>query len=294
MATRSFAPGERLFDAGVYAISAIVLVLAAFPVYFVIIASISDPVLVMNGKVILWPAGLNVEAYREVFKNQQIWTGYRNSIFYTTLGTCINLTLTTVAAYALSRRTLPGRNVIMFIITFTMFFNGGLIPTYLLVKDLHLNNTFWALVIPNAIATYNLIVMRTYFQNSIPDELLEAAQMDGCSNLRTFWSVVLPLSKPILAVMVLFYAVHHWNAYFNALIYLRDSKMFPLQIILRDILIQNKMQSGVDNFGSDKSIFLAEGIKYAVIMVASVPVLVMYPFVQKYFVKGVMIGAIKG
>ncbi|TBL73232.1 carbohydrate ABC transporter permease [Paenibacillus thalictri] len=294
MDSRSFAPGDRLFDTLLYVIAAIVVVVTAFPIYFVVIASISDPVLVLNGKVTLWPAGLNTEAYHEVFKNKQVWSGYRNSIMYTTIGTCINLLLTTVAAYSLSRRTLPGRNIFMFIITFTMFFNGGLIPTYLLVKDLHLNNTFWALVIPNAIATYNLIVMRTYFQNSIPDELLEAAQMDGCTNLRTFWSVVLPLSKPILAVMVLFYAVQHWNSYFNALIYLRDSKMFPLQLILRDILIQNKAQLAADSFGSDKSIFLAESIKYALIIVASVPVLVLYPFVQKYFVKGVMIGAIKG
>jgi putative aldouronate transport system permease protein len=294
MNSLSLARGERTFDTFLYVIAAIVVVITAFPVYFVVIASISDPVLVLNGDVTLWPKGINWEAYQEVFKNKQVWSGYRNSILYTTFGTCINLVLTTIAAYALSRRTLPGRHIFMFLITFTMFFNGGLIPTYLLVKDLHLNNTIWALVIPNAIATYNLIVMRTYFQTSIPDELLEAAQIDGCSNLRTFWSVVLPLSKPIIAVMVLFYAVQHWNSFFNALIYLRNSKMFPLQLILRDILIQNKMQMTADNFGSDKSIFLAEGIKYALIIVASVPVLVLYPFVQKYFVEGVMIGAIKG
>jgi putative aldouronate transport system permease protein len=294
MVSRYLGTNDRFFNLMLFIVSFIIIVLAAFPIYFVVIASISDPVKLLNGYVTFLPTGINFEAYKEVFKNQQIWNGYRNSIVYTTVGTCINLFLTTIAAYALSRRTLPGRNAIMFIITFTMFFHGGLIPTYLLVKSLNLTGTMWALVIPNAIATYNLIVMRTYFQSSIPDELLEAAEMDGCSNLRTFWSVVLPLSTPILAVMILFYAVQHWNSYFNALIYLRDSKMFPLQIILRDILIQNKMQMDVDNFGSDKSIFLAESIKYAVIMVASIPVIAMYPFVQKYFVKGIMVGAIKG
>ncbi|MEK3885642.1 carbohydrate ABC transporter permease [Paenibacillus sp. PL2-23] len=285
---------ERWFDITCYFISIVLIVIAAFPIYFVIIASISDPIKVLNGDVLFYPIDLNFEAYFKVFEDNKIWNGYSNSILYTTVGTCINLFLTTIAAYALSRRTLPGRNAIMFLIAFTMFFNGGLIPTYLLVKSLSLANTFWAMVIPNAIATYNLIVMRTYFQTNIPDELLESAQMDGCSNLRSFWNIVLPLSTPILAVMVLFYAVQHWNSYFNALIYLRDSDMFPLQIILRDILIQNKIQAEFDSFDSADSVFLAESIKYAVIMVASLPVLIMYPFVQKYFVKGIMVGAIKG
>jgi putative aldouronate transport system permease protein len=226
-----------------------------------------------------------------------VWRGYRNTIFYTVVGTVINLFLTTLAAYPLSRRDLPGRNIFMFLITFTMFFHGGLIPTYLVVKGLGMVDTFWALVIPNAIATYNLIVMRTYFQTSIPWELQEAALIDGCSNTRLLLKIILPLSKPIIAVMVLFYAVMHWNAFFNALIYLRDEELYPLQLILREILIMNQTSLSDDasiQFGMDEKLLLAESIKYALIIVASVPVLIMYPFVQRHFVKGVMIGSIKG
>jgi len=285
----------KLFDAGANAISILIFVIVLYPLIFVVSASFSDPLSVMNGKMWLWPVGFTLDAYKEVLNYDSVWIGYKNSLIYTTVGTLFNIMLTTLAAYPLSRRDLPGRNVFMFLITFTMFFHGGLIPTYLVVRDLELVNTMWALIIPNAIATYNLIVMRTYFQTSIPWELQEASLIDGCSNTRLLIKIILPLSKPIIAVMVLFYAVSHWNAYFNALIYLRDEDLYPLQLVLREILIVNQSMDGAGgDFGMTEKLLLGESIKYALIIVASIPVLIMYPFVQRHFVKGVMIGSIKG
>lgn len=287
----------KLFDIWVYIISAIILVLVLYPLIFVVSASFSDPAKVMSGEMWLWPRGFTLDAYIEIFKNEQIWSGYRNTILYTVVGTAVNILLTTLAAYPLSRRDLPGRNIFMFIITFTMFFHGGMIPTFLVVQGLGMVDTFWAMIIPNAIATYNLIVMRTYFQTSIPWELQEAAMIDGCSNIKMLLKIILPLSKPIIAVMVLFYAVSHWNSFFNALIYLRDEDLYPLQLVLREILLVSQT-GGTDNaggsFGMDDKLLLGESIKYALIIVASIPVLILYPFVQKHFVKGVMIGSIKG
>ncbi|MGP4039599.1 carbohydrate ABC transporter permease [Gracilibacillus sp. D59] len=286
----------KIFDIVVILISAVILVIVLYPLLFVLSASFSDPAKVMNGEMWLFPVDFNLDAYAEIFKNSEIWIGYRNTIIYTTLGTIINIGLTTLAAYPLSRRDLPGRNLMMFLITFTMFFHGGLIPTYLIVQNLGMIDTIWAMVIPNAIATYNLIVMRTYFQTSIPWELQEAAMIDGCSNIKLLFKIILPLSKPIIAVLVLFYAVAHWNAFFNALIYLRDDALYPLQLILRQILLVNQL-GGTDSagqFGMDEKILLGQSVKYALVVVASVPVLIMYPFVQKHFVKGVMIGSIKG
>ncbi|WP_168120178.1 carbohydrate ABC transporter permease [Paenibacillus sp. HB172176] len=288
--------GERGFDAVVYTISSILLLIVLYPLIFVLSASFSDPVMVMNGEMWLWPTGFTLDAYKEIFKYDAVWTGYTNTIVYTVVGTLVNVLMTTLAAYPLSRRDLPGKRIIMFAITFTMFFNGGLIPTYLIVKDLHLVNTMWAMVVPTAVATYNLIVMRTYFQNSIPWELQEASLMDGCSNTRLLIHIILPLSKPIIAVMVLFYAVGHWNAFFNALIYLRDENLYPLQLVLREILIVSQssfLDSSGSTFGMTEKLLLAESIKYGLIIIASIPVLIMYPFVQKHFVKGVMIGSIK-
>jgi putative aldouronate transport system permease protein len=241
------------------------------------------------------PKGFNVDAYANILKNDRIWTGYGNSILYTVVGTVINIIMTILAAYPLSRPDLPLRNGIMVLITLTMFFGGGLIPTYLLVRDLGMVDTMWALIVPGAIATYNLIVMRTYFQSSIPWELQEAAHMDGCTNWRLLFSIILPLSKPILAVMVLFYAVGHWNSFFGALIYIREEAKYPLQLVLREILlISQSAQVDGGSVGLEKQILLAESIKFAVIIVSSLPVLIMYPFVQKHFVKGVMIGSVKG
>lgn len=202
-----------------------------------IIASFSDPGLVNTGNVWLWPKNVTFEGYRVIFQNDQIWTGYKNSIIYTVVGTTINVILTIAGGYALSRKDLIGRNYMMFFITFTMFFSGGLIPTYLLVRDLGLVNTMWALIIPGAVSAYNLIIVKTFFEANIPDELLEAGIMDGCSNMTFFLKIAIPLSKPIIAVMILFHAVGHWNQYFAALIYIRDASLYPLQLVLREILI---------------------------------------------------------
>jgi putative aldouronate transport system permease protein len=286
---------DKIFDAIVYMITAVLLILVGYPLLFVVSASFSNPVEVVEGRVWLLPEGFTLEPYMRVFENVKIWNGYGNTIFYAVAGTFINLVMTVLAAYPLSRKDLPGQQYLMLFVTFTMFFSGGLIPTYLLVKSLGINNTVWALLLPGAIATYNLIVMRSFFQNSIPSELQESAWMDGCSFFRMLWSIILPLSKPILAVMVLFYGVGHWNAYFNALIYLKNRDLYPLQLILREILILNQddMAAG-DAAGMAERVMMAESIKYSVILVSSVPVLMLYPFIQRYFVKGVMIGSIKG
>jgi putative aldouronate transport system permease protein len=286
---------ERIFDGAVYLLAAVILIVVLYPLLFVVSASFSSPDLVINGKVVLWPKGITLEAYQKVFENSDIWIGYRNTIFYTAVGTLINLVLTVCAAYPLSRKDLPLRNFFMLLMIFTMYFNGGMIPTYLLVRDLHLNDSIWAMLIPNAIATYNVIIARTYFESTIPYEIYESAMLDGCSNIRMLTRIVIPLSMPIIAVLVLFYSVGHWNAFFNALIYLRRRELYPLQLILRDILILNQTEDmGTNSVGMGEKILMAESIKYSVIIVSSVPVLLLYPFVQKYLVKGIMIGAIKG
>jgi putative aldouronate transport system permease protein len=286
---------ERAFDFVIYVIAAIIIIIVLYPLLFIVSASFSDPSKVLNGDVWLLPKGVTLEAYKSILHNDKIWTGYRNTIVYTVVGTLINIIMTILAAYPLSRPDLPGRGKIMVLITLTMFFGGGLIPTYMLVKELGMVNTMWALIVPGAIATYNLIVMRTYFQSSIPWELQEAAHMDGCSNWRLLFSIILPLSKPILAVMVLFYAVGHWNSYFAALIYIRDEALHPLQLVLREILMISQ-SAGIEggSVGLEDQILLAESIKFAVIIVSTLPVLIMYPFVQRHFVKGVMIGSLKG
>ncbi|WP_168121358.1 carbohydrate ABC transporter permease [Paenibacillus sp. HB172176] len=285
---------DKIFDAVVYGITILLFIMVGYPLLFVISASFSNPIDVVDGRVWLLPKGFTLEPYKLVFENEKIWNGYANTIFYAVAGTIINLTMTVLAAYPLSRKDLPGQSYLMFFVTFTMFFSGGLIPTYLLVKDLGINNTVWAMLLPGAIATYNLIVMRSFFQNSIPGELQESAWMDGCNFFRMLWSIILPLSKPILAVMVLFYGVAHWNSYFNALIYLKDRDLYPLQLVLREILILNQDDMTGGDIGMTERVMMAESIKYSVIIVSSAPVLLLYPFIQRYFVKGVMIGSIKG
>ncbi|WP_413408787.1 carbohydrate ABC transporter permease [Paenibacillus amylolyticus] len=284
---------EKVFDAIVYTIAAVIIVLVLYPLLFLVSASLSDPAKVLSGEVWLLPKGFTLDAYTNILHNEKIWLGYRNTIFYTVIGTVINVIMTILAAYPLSRPDLPGRKILMLFITLTLFFSGGLIPTYLLIKNLGMVDTIWSLIIPGAISTYNLIVMRTYFQ-TIPWELQEAASIDGCSNWRLLRSIILPLSKPILAVMVLFYAVSHWNSYFNALIYIRNEALYPLQLILREILMFSQSDAMDSTVGLEDKIMLAESIKYAVIIVSSLPVWIMYPFVQRHFVKGVMIGSIKG
>lgn len=287
---------DVIFDVINISILALVLAVVLYPLIFVVSASFSDPELVIQGKVWLLPKGLNIDAYKRVFANADIMSGYRNTILYTLVGIVVNLVMTIAGAYPLSRKDFYGRNLLMLLFTFTMFFSGGLIPTYLVIQKLNLVNNFWVMIIPGAVSVYNMIIMRTFFQSTIPGELQEAAFIDGCSNIRILFKIVLPLSMPILAVMVIFYGVAHWNAFFDALIYISDRAKYPLQLILREILIQNQMQEmmsqGAESLADQQ--MLAEGIKYAVVIVASLPVLILYPFLQRYFVKGVMVGAIKG
>ena len=287
---------DSTFDIVNYSILGIVLLTVIYPLYFIAIASISEPNLVNSGQVWIIPKGIMFEGYERVFSDPNIMTGYRNSIFYTVFGTVINVTLTLMAGYSLSRKDLKGKNAIMLFMTFTMFFSGGLIPTYLVVKSLGMINNIWAMLIPNAVGVWNIIIARTFFQTSIPDELLEAAIIDGCTNTKFYVKIALPLSKALIAIMILFYGVGHWNAFFNALIYLRDKKLFPLQLVLRGILVDSQMLAEMVKDQDMLSEYqrLTEVIKYALIIVASLPLLIVYPFVQKYFVKGIMIGSLKG
>ena len=288
--------GDKVFNVVNGLLIAVVLIMIIYPLWFVIIASVSDPAKVLGGQVILMPRKFTLEGYRMVFRDPMIMTGYRNTLFYTVTGTAINLVMTILAAYPLSRKDWVGRGFFMGVLMFTMFFSGGIIPTYLMMNSLGMINTVWAMILPGAVSVYNTIIMRTFFINSIPPELQEAAQVDGCSNTRLLIQIVLPLSKQILAVMVLFYGVAHWNAFFNALIYLTESKRYPLQLVLRSILIQNTasqdMLGDLDTMGS--RVMMAETIKYALIIVSTLPMMVLYPFLQRFFEKGVMVGAVKG
>lgn len=286
---------DRAFNIMDYVFLTICFLIVAYPLYFIVIASISDPVDVYAGKVFLIPSRPSMDGYRRIVEYKTFFSGYRNTVVYTVVGTLINVGITIPGAYALSRKDLFGRNVIMMLITFTMIFSGGLIPTYLLVLDLGLYDTMWALILPTAVSSWNLIVARTFFQQTIPDEMLEAAQLDGASNVQFFLQVVLPLSKSILAVMVLFYAVSHWNSYFNAMIYLRDASKHPLQLVLRSILFENSLGDMVEdaaNLAAQQR--LGDMIKYGIIIASSLPLLILYPFLQRYFIQGVMIGAVKG
>lgn len=286
--------GDVIFDIINTSILILITLTILYPLIFVVSASFSDPMLVLTGKVSLLPKEPTLKAYKVVFKNQDILSGYKNTIVYTVVGTLINLVMTIAGAYPLSRKDFLGRKTLTLFFTVTMFFSGGLIPTYLIIRDLGLYNNFWVMVIPGAVSVWNMFIMRAFFQNSIPMELEEAAFIDGASNMTILLKIVLPLSAPIIAVMVMYYGVGHWNAYFNALIYLNDRDRYPLQLILREILLQNQMSEMTEGETVVSQQLLAEGIKYAVIVVASVPVLLLYPFLQKYFMKGVMVGAIKG
>lgn len=285
--------GEKAFDVLMYGCIGISILLILYPLYFILIASISDQYLVANGRVFLIPKGIQFGGFKRVFENDLLLSGYRNTILYTALGTVVNMVLTIPAAYALSRKDFLPRRVLMFLFVFTMYFSGGLVPTYLMMKDLRLLNTMWVMIIPFAVNVTNLIIARSFFESSIPDELLEAAVMDGCSNTKFFLHIVLPLSKAILAVITLYYAVQHWNEYFNALIYLKDTALYPLQLVIRDILVMNQKASASASAASS-AVQIAEQVKYAVILISTVPVMIFFPFVQKYFMKGVMIGAVKG
>ena len=286
---------DRLFLIGVYLFLVIILLIVLYPLVYVVSSSFSSPTAVSSGKVWLWPVDFSLRGYQVALSNPQIVTGYANSLYYTVFGTLISVILTVLVAYPLSRRTLFGRNAIMMFIVFTMIFYGGLIPTYLVVKNLGMLDTRWALLIPQAMAAWQVIIARTFFHVSMPEELAEAAELDGCSDLRFLWSVVIPLSKPILAVLVLMYAVGQWNAYFDALLYLKSASLHPLQLVLRSILILNTTTSG----SMEASVMverqqMADLLKYSLIVVGSLPVLMIYPFAQRYFVRGMLIGSVKG
>lgn len=286
---------DLAFNIVLYAICIIILLIVVYPLYFIVIASFSNPTEVANGKVWLWPSQFTVDGYKEILRHAEIWVGYRNTIFYTVVGTVIGLAVNIPAAYALSRRDLVGRKVITFYFIFTMFFNGGLIPTYFTIRDFGLYNSFWVMVLPFSVVVYHIIIARTFFDSSLPQGLLDAAQIDGCSNLRFFFQIALPLSKAVLAVIALYTAVAQWNAYFNALVYIKDDGLKPLQLIIRNILITKQSIAGTgDGLAAQEARRLSELMKYAVIIVTTVPIMCVYPFVQKYFSKGVMIGAIKG
>lgn len=290
--------GDRIFSFCNYLFLLLCLLIVAFPLLNVLSESFSDPSAVLNGQVMLFPVGFTFKTYTYVFRNHSIMSGYLNSFVYTALGTLVSLALTIMAAYPLSRKNLYGRGPILFLFTFTMLFGGGMIPTYLLIKDLHMIDTLWALIIPNALSVYNMIIARTFFMSTIPNELYEAAEMDGASDMVVFFRIVLPLSKSILAILVLFYAVGIWNMYFDALLYINTPDKYPLQLVLRNIMTsvqsQNDMVKATGVVQSTDLLAITEALKYATIVCASVPVLALYPFIQKHFTKGVMIGTLKG
>lgn len=287
---------DKIFYVVVYIILGLLTLITLYPLIYIVSASFSDPYAVLAGRVFLTPVGFSLEGYKRIFANDRVLTGFANSIFYTVIGTVINIVMTVLAAYPLSRKELKGGNLVMMLFSFTMIFNAGMIPNYILMRDLNLLNTRLVMLLPGAISAYNMIIARTFFQTNIPRELLEAAQMDGCSDARFLISVVLPLSKAILAVLMMFYCTVHWNSYFNAFLYLSNDQLYPLQIVLRDILIQ--AQTAASDVSDAENALeiqgLAESMKYSLMIVSTIPMMIIYPFAQKYFTQGVMIGSIKG
>ena len=286
---------DRFLFATTDIILVLLLVVVAYPIIYVLSNSFSSGIAVSSGQVLLWPVDPSLIGYKTVFSYSSVWVGFANSIFYTVVGTMINMILSVLAAYPLSRPNYQGRGVVTIMFTMTMIFSAGMIPTYLLMSNLHLTNSRLGILLMGAISAYNMIIIRTYFKSSIPGELIEAARIDGCSELRTLFSVVLPLSKAVLSVVTLYYAVAHWNNYFTCMLYLRDANKQPLQVVLRNILDAQQ----VDQMATDPELRrqmagMADLIKYCLIVVTSVPIIAMYPFVQKFFEKGVMIGGVKG
>lgn len=294
---------STIFNFFTYGFLILLSIVILYPLYFTVIASFSDPYEVVSGNVMFWVKGFNINSYAEVFKNKEIWIGYRNGIAYTVFGTMLNLLLTIPAAYALSKKFLWKRNLVTSYFLITMYFSGGLLPTYIQVKSLGLLNKPYTLIILGGLSVYNLVVARTYFQTSIPESLYEAAEIDGCSQFGQFFRIALPLAKPIVAVITLYYAVGRWNNFFDSLVYITDSKLYSLQMVLRNILLQSQMAlSQIDTSSMEaealsdavQRAYIAEAMKYSIIFIASLPMLIAYPFVQKYFVKGVMVGSVKG
>jgi putative aldouronate transport system permease protein len=287
--------GEKIFYCCNYVFLVLLSFVCLYPMYYVLMGAFSDPVRMLSHRGLLfYPLGLSVDSFYRVFQYPMIPIGYRNTLFYVVVGTIINLILTTLGAYGLSRKKVMLRNPIMFMIVFTMFFQGGLIPTYLWMREMRMLNTFWAMLLPRAISAWNLIIMRTSFA-AIPDSLIESAKIEGAGDIHILTRIVIPLSTAVIAVMVLYYGVANWNRWFDSLIYLRDRALYPLQLVLREILISNDTSSMTTSAisASDKEP-LGLTIKYATVIIATVPILTVYPFIQKYFIKGVMIGAIKG
>lgn len=287
---------DRIFSFCCEAVLFLVMIIVLYPLIFIVSASLSNSLAVTQGRVWLWPVCPTLEGYKAVFRSAQVPRGFVNSLYVMCVGTTINIILTIALAYPLSRKDLYGRNVFMGLITFTMLFSGGLIPSFLLVRSLGLYNTYWAIIIPGAVGVYNVIVARTFFQSNIPQDLLEAAVIEGCGDFYFLLRIVIPLSAPIIAVLTMFYAVGHWNSYFSAMIYLRDPAKKTFQLVLRDILIINQVSEDLfmDVETQRRQEGLAQLLKYSLMVVGSLPMLILYPFIQKHFVKGIMVGAIKG
>ena len=291
---------DVVYDTVIFIILTFILLIVAYPLYFVIISSFSDPVAVAGGKVVFHPIGFTLDGYKEVFKTSTVMRGFANSLLYTALGVSVNLIVTMPTAYALSRKDFLLRKPITLFYMVTMFVGGGMMPTYIVIRDTGLLDTMWALILPGALGVYNMIVARTFFTTNIPQELMEAAKLDGCGNTRFFFYIVLPLSGAITAILFLYYGVGHWNSYFSALLYINDRSKWPLQLELRNILLLNsvnttsKVMTEAELREKERLEALKEMMKYSLIIISSIPVLVIYPFVQRHFVKGVMIGSVKG
>lgn len=294
---RSYA--DKIFDVFNVLLMVVLLVIFVWPLWFVVIASISDPIAVGRGEVLLFPQGFTLGGYESMLEYKQFWISYANTIFYTVVGTALNLVLSVCFAYPLSNKNFVPRRVLSLLFMFTMYFSGGLIPTYLVVKQLGILDTRWAMILPGAISVYNSLIIRTYFMNSIPEELKEAATLDGANSAQYLFKVVLPLSKPVLAVVGLYYMVSHWNDFYTPLKYIYDMDLLPLQSILRELLLSVKAAVGdtsgaVDSETAQIMFERSMSMKYSTIIVAALPMLCVYPFIQKFFVKGMMVGSVKG
>lgn len=287
---------DKIFYAIVYTVIVLLTLSVLYPIIYILSSSFSSGEAVSSGKVLLFPVDFSLAGYRRVFENSRVWIGYRNTIFYTVVGTLNNLFMTMICAYPLSRRGLPGQKGLMLFFVFTMYFSGGMIPSYLLMRSLGYINTVWAIIVPGSFSVYQMIVARTFINSTVPEELFEAATIDGCSDFRYFQTFVVPLSKAIITVMTLQYAVGHWNSYFRAYIYLSNKNLFPLQVFLREILVMNQIESSdiVDLETQAIMQGMADLLKYSLIVVATLPIMLIYPFIQKYFVQGVMVGSLKG
>jgi putative aldouronate transport system permease protein len=289
--------GDLAFNIAATTVLLLSILAVVYPLYFIVIASVSDPNAVYEGKVWLFPSGVTTEGYGRIFADSRIWNGLGNTVIYTVLGTAVSVSTILCGAYALSRKDMPGRKFLMLLFVITMFFDGGLITKYLVVRDLGMLDTVWAVVLPGAVGVWNLIIARSFFEHTIPNELREAAQMDGATDFKFFFQMVLPLSKPLIMLMVMVHVVAHWNSFFDALIFLNDDSKYPLQLVLRNILIQSDVSSTGTTGGDIESYAAAQRIaeltKYAMIVVSSLPLMIALPFMQKHFTKGAMIGAVK-